>query len=125
MSDRNIKNVRAYIQECQLSFEQGKLTENELDFLAECLIFVQCNSEDIEMFSKMCIHFYAYTKASHFIGENIYNDSILPEERTKLRSLREHIDYAIKKEKAAHMLRLGNGDARNISKILVYAKQML
>lgn len=67
------------------------------------------------MFSKICIQFYAYNMASMFIAENIDNDGISKEERTKLCELRENINYAIKKDMALHLIQISGKDAKYIS----------
>lgn len=113
--DKNIKIVRSYIAECKKSFEEGTFLKKDLDFLMECLIFVQCNCKEIEFFSKICISYNEYKMASRFIIENIDNEDILPEEKIKLKSFRQSIEHIIKKENALKMLRYGNKTAKQIS----------
>lgn len=78
-----------------------------MDFLMECMIFVQCDCREIELFSKMCIHFNEYNRASAFIGENMDNEGVTPEERKKLTKLRDTVKYAIRKENALRLIKIG------------------
>lgn len=114
-TDKNIKIVRVYIEECKKSFEEGEFLKKDLDFLMECMIFVQCNCKEIEFFSKICISYNEYQMASRFIAENIDNEDILPEEKVKLRSFRQSIEHTIKKENALKILRYSNKAAKQIS----------
>jgi len=45
--EKSIKNVRAYIKECKKDFEKGEFLRKDLEFLMECMIFVQCNFQEI------------------------------------------------------------------------------
>ena len=113
--DKSIKEVRAYIIECKKSFEKGEFSEEDLNFLRECMIFVQCNYREIELFCGICIKLDMYRTAIYFIMENIDNEDILPEERTKLVHLRENMVYAIRKRAAMNMLQEGIEDTRSIA----------
>lgn len=112
--EKSIKNVRAYIGECRKSFEKGIFLRQDLDFLMECMIFVQCNCKEIELFSRMCILFNESKMARDFISENIDNEDIKPEEKVKLKEWRRNIDYAMKKEKALNLLRDGKKTPKEI-----------
>lgn len=111
----SIKKVRAYIAECQKSFEEGTFSRKEMYFLMECMIFVQCACKEIELFSRMCIHFNEYNMASDFIAENNDNEGITPKEREKLMKLRDSVNYAIKKEQALEFLKQGNQSPSQIA----------
>ena len=113
--DKSIKEVRAYIIECKKSFEKGEFSGEDLNFLKECMIFVQCNYEEIELFCRICVKLNVYKTAIYFIMENIDNEGILPEERTKLIHLRENIVYAIRKRTAINMLQEGIKDTMSIA----------
>lgn len=114
-TNRNIKIVRNYITECEESFAKGKFIKENLNFLMECLIFVQCNSKEIEFFCKMCIYFNEYEIANNFIIESIDNEGIKPEQKAKLIKLQENIKAAIRKEKIIRMLRRGEHDTKQIA----------
>lgn len=117
LNDKNIKNVRAYISDCRESFEEGKFLRSEIDFLMECMIFIQCNCKEIELVSKMCIHFNEYRKGMNFIAENIDNEGISRDEREKLKALRNSMDYAIRKQHALQRLKLGDTDVEQIARL--------
>lgn len=112
---RSIKKVRAYIEECKKSFENGSFSKDKMEFLMECLIFVQCNCREIEMFSRMCIKFNEYKMASMFIAENLDNEGITQEEQTKLKKLRESVNYAIRKQNALKFLKMGGITSEEIA----------
>jgi len=114
--DESIKIVREYIAECKKSFEEGSFLRRDLEFLKECMIFIQCNYKEIQLFCRICIKFNAYKAASYFITENLDNEDILPEEKINLMELRTSIEYAIRKEEALRMLQSGNEDTDQIAK---------
>ncbi len=58
----------------------------------ECMIFVQCNFQEIELFSRICNYFSEYKMARDFILENIDNEDIQPDEKVKLKKLRLFLD---------------------------------
>ncbi len=114
--EKSIEDVRKYIEECRKNFEKGKFLKKDLYFLEECMIFVQCNFKEIELFSKMCIYFNENEMAREFISENIDNEDIKPEEKIKLNNLRTNIGDIIKKENVLEMLRIGTITTKEISK---------
>jgi hypothetical protein len=114
--DKNIKNVRAYIADCKESFEEGNFQRSDIDFLMECMIFIQCNCKEIELVSKMCIHFNEYRRGMNFIAENIDNEGISRDEREKLMSLRNSMEYAIRQEQALQRIKAGDTDVQQIAR---------
>ena len=115
-NDKNIKNVRAYIADCKESFEEGNFQRSDIDFLMECMIFIQCNCKEIELVSKMCIHFNEYRRGMNFIAENIDNEGISRDEREKLMSLRNSMEYAIRQEQALQRIKAGDTDVQQIAR---------
>lgn len=114
--DKSIEDVRKYIEECKKIFEKGKFKKKDLYFLEECMIFVQCNFKEIELFSKMCIYFNENEMAIEFISDNIDNEDIKPEEKIKLNNLKTNIADIIKKENVLEMLTIGTITTKEISK---------
>jgi len=113
--EKSIKNVRAYIKECKKDFEKGEFLRKDLEFLMECMIFVQCNFQEIELFSRICNYFSEYKMARDFILENIDNEDIQPDEKVKLKKCSQDINYAMKQDKALEMLRSGTQTIQQIS----------
>lgn len=101
---RNISTVKAYLDSCLEIFERNEFKKEKLDFLGECIEFVQGGAKYIEFFAKMCIVSREYEKANFFISANINNEGIKKEERLKLRELQQNITYAMNKEKAIHII---------------------
>ncbi len=98
------------------SFEEGNFQRSEIDFLMECMIFIQCNCKEIELVSKMCIHFNEYRRGMNFIAENIDNEGISRDEREKLMSLRNSMEYAIRQEQALQRIKAGDTDVQQIAR---------
>ncbi len=114
ITPRSQKTIRTYVNECRIMIEAGEFEEEDLEFLGECMTNIQCNYEDIEVFSRMCVSFRKYSLASKFIGENINNSSISKEERERLQMLNDNIRYAVKREMALSMICNGETDISRI-----------
>lgn len=83
--------------------------------LEECMDFIEVGADDIRMFSKICISFELYKKASVFISNNIDNSGITEEEKIRLEKLQQSIKYANKRKTAVNMISSGEKDAKAIS----------
>lgn len=121
-TESNSLKVTKYLENCLevLSMEEQneiKLDREKLDFLGECIQFVQGGMRYIEFFIKSCIDFREYEKARMFILNNINNKTVKEQEKTKLKNLQRSLEYAIRKEKATYMIYdMGINDVQQIVK---------
>lgn len=114
-SEKNENAIREYIQDCKRLFLEDKFEVENLEFLRECILFVQGGLQEIEIFSRICIRFGEYENALKFIRENImHNDKITFEEKRKLEELKKIIVNTENKLKAKKMLQMGYTDINEI-----------
>lgn len=107
-TEKNENAIKEYIQDCKRKFAEDKFEFKDLDFLRECILFVQGGLQEIEIFSRICIRFGEYENALKFIRENIvHNEKITFEEKGKLEELKKIIVNAENKLKAKKMLQAG------------------
>jgi len=115
MTEKDIQTVRAYIENCSQRFKYGEFPEIELPKLEECIDFVIGQASDIKLYSRVCVSFGLYKKASVFISNNIDNDGINPEDKLKLKKFQRSINYANQRQNAVNMISRGTKDAKFIS----------
>lgn len=115
-TEKNENAIKEYIQDCKRKFAEDKFEFEDLDFLRECILFVQGGLQEIEIFSRICIRFGEYENALKFIRENImHNEKITFEEKGKLEELKKIIVNAENKLKAKKMLQAGYTDINEVA----------
>lgn len=115
-TEKNENAIKEYIQDCKRKFAEDKFEFEDLDFLRECILFVQGGLQEIEIFSRICIRFGEYENALKFIRENImHNEKITFEEKGKLEELKKIIVNAENKLKAKKMLQAGHTDINEVA----------
>ena len=76
---------------------------------------MEWNTSDIKLFSRVCVFFGLYKKASVFISNNIDNPDVAEKEKNTLRKIQRSINYANRKQNAVNMISKGITDAKFIS----------
>lgn len=116
-NSQGIKRVREYISQVRSRFEEDpeSVKKEELDFLDECIVFVQGGADDILLFSRICVGMKEYSKAKKFISLNIDNDGITIVDQTRLMKVINSLVYAIKKQEALDMIMKGQEDTNLIA----------
>lgn len=115
VSEFDIKIIRDYIKNCEDRFHHGEFSEIEFLELEECMNYIDVGVDDITMFSKICIAFGLYKKASVFISSNIDNSGISEEDKIRLGELQTGIKYANKRKTVVNMILSGEKDEKFIS----------
>lgn len=116
ITDRSKIVIREYIKECDLKLQLGILTLEELDVLGNGIEFIQGGVNDIVLFSRACAHFEEYERAYKFISINMDNEGIDFEGQEKLKSIRYHVSYALKKQRVVQMILRGVTDVEDLVK---------
>lgn len=116
LTEEDLIVIRDYIKNCEERFQNGEFSQIELVELEECMDVVIAKADDIRLFSKICIGFGLYKKASVFISNNIDNEGIDDKDREKLKTLQDSIKYANKRKKVVDMITSGQTDTRVIAK---------
>lgn len=116
-NSKGIGKVKAYIDQVRSRFEENpeSVKKEELDFLDECIVFVQGGADDILLFARICVSMKDYNRAKKFISLNIDNDGITNVDQTRLMKVIHSISYAIKKCTALDMIMKGQEDTNLIA----------
>ncbi|MBR3614507.1 MAG: hypothetical protein IKL55_04960 [Clostridia bacterium] len=115
LTEKDLKIVRSYIDNCGERFKYGEFPEIEIPELEESIGLLEGNTSDIKLFSRVCVFFGLYKKASVFISNNIDNPDVAEEEKNTLRKIQRSINYANRKQNAVNMISKGVTDAKFIS----------
>lgn len=115
LTEKDLKTVRSYIRNCGERFKYGEFLEIEIPELEESMGLFEANASDIKLFSRICVFFGLYKKASIFISNNIDNPDVTEDEKSSLRKIQRSINYANKKQNAVNMISRGVKDAKFIA----------
>lgn len=114
-TEKDLKTLRSYVLNCKERFKYGEFEEIEIPELEETMELIELEATDIRLFTRICVSFGLYKKASVFISNNIDNSKFTDIEKSKLRIIQRSINYANKKQNAVNMISKGVTDAKFIS----------
>ena len=116
LSQRDNQTISKYLENCSERFKYGELKQEELSRIEECIDFLVADYKWICFYSRVCVSFGLYKKASIFVAKNIDNDGICDEEKMKLVKLKKDLNEADKKQRAVNMIANGVMDAKEIAR---------
>lgn len=113
---KNVKLVTSYIDKCMELYGEVGYPREKLDFLGECISFVQGGSDQIKFFTQVCISYREYDRAINFISQNIDNETVQKNEKNDLRKLQKELKYARAQEKAVDIFIKENATPEVVAK---------
>lgn len=100
---KGILLVKEYIKKSLELYTPKNFPYETLDFLGECIFFVEGDGNAIKFFAQSCIAHMEYDKADKFISQNIGNEGVEKKDRIALRKLQSELKYAKLQERAINM----------------------